>query len=484
MNTIKTEEKVQRGNSALAVKAGFWYVLSSFLVKGISFLTTPIFSRLMSKGDYGEFSNFASWEATLLVITSLEMYHTLTRAYYDFTEDYDKYVSTVTTLSCGVTLLFYVLFLCFKDFLLPVVSIPEQYIHLMFIALLFQSCKQVFLTRERTLYRYKSVAILTAVNLVIPTGIAIALVCLVPEGSRLSARLYGYYIPSAIIGACLAIPLILRGKSFRGSYIRYALKLSIPLCIQYLTAHLLTSTNTIIAKSMLGAEAAAVVSITSSTIHILTIFFNSVSGALTTWLMDNLEQKNSKRVRKDMMFYVALLAAVSIGVLLLAPEVVAILGGAKYKEAVPLIPYLSLGIFFQSVSSIFTITLTYDKNVVWTAVWTGIIAALSVVTKILLLNEVGLMVLAYTNAAAFMLMFFVNYILVRRAGYAQYMNMPKLLLVGLVVLVLTLGSTFLYSHRFVRYGFIAAFVVVVLVFVIMKRKLIIGFIRKAGRTKL
>ena len=38
-----------------ALKAGFWYTFSNFLIKGIAFLTMPIFTRIMSKYDIGVF---------------------------------------------------------------------------------------------------------------------------------------------------------------------------------------------------------------------------------------------------------------------------------------------------------------------------------------------------------------------------------------------------------------------------------------------
>ena len=68
---MSEEIKEKRGSTGLAVKAGLWYVISTFLVKGLSFITTPIFSRLLSKEAYGEFSNFASWQVLLLIITAI-----------------------------------------------------------------------------------------------------------------------------------------------------------------------------------------------------------------------------------------------------------------------------------------------------------------------------------------------------------------------------------------------------------------------------
>ena len=77
---MRKTNNTQRGNTAIAVRAGFWYVVSTVLFKGIAFISTPIFARLMSAEAYGEFSNYASWQATLLIITSAELYNTLSRA--------------------------------------------------------------------------------------------------------------------------------------------------------------------------------------------------------------------------------------------------------------------------------------------------------------------------------------------------------------------------------------------------------------------
>ena len=37
------------------LKSGVWYIFGNFLVKGIGFLTTPFFARLMTKEDVGDY---------------------------------------------------------------------------------------------------------------------------------------------------------------------------------------------------------------------------------------------------------------------------------------------------------------------------------------------------------------------------------------------------------------------------------------------
>lgn len=472
------QEKEKRGSASLALKAGFWYVISTFLVRGMGFLTTPIFSRLMSAEHYGEFSTYASWQAILVIIVGAELHNTVARAYYDFKDDFDQYVSTVTLASCALTTICYVLFLLGSKWLFKVVSIPEHLVHILFFTMMCQSCKSIYMARERTLYRYKSVAALSTFIVVVPTLIAVALVVLAEEHMRLDARIYGFYLPTALIGLACAVAMVVRGKRFNAKYLKYAFVLSLPLMVHYLTAHLLTSSNTIVTKAVLGAEAVAVISVASSANHILTIFLQAVSGALTTWLMDNLEQDNMKRARRGTLLYTGGIALMAIGVILLAPEVVWILGGAKYAQSTLLMPAMVTSALVQSVTTVFTIILTYKKRVAHTAIFTAVVAALCIVAKVYLLPVFGVQSVPYINIAAFGILFVINYVLVRKAGGAKAVNLKGIVLVLLAVMLVMFGSYFLYEHTALRYAIIAVFAVAFAAAAYVKRDLIKKIIKK------
>lgn len=453
--------KAARGDTRLAIKVGFWYVFTTFLTRGIAFITTPIFSRMMNKADYGEFSNYASWQATLLIVVSAELYNTLTRAYYDYKDNYDQYISSVTIGSCGLSVVFYLLFILSGKWIYNIVNIPPQYTHIMFFTLLCMSCRSIFLTRERTLYRYKSVALISVLGTLIPTMISVVLVSLASSPNKLSARVYGFYIPSSMVGLTCMMIMIFKGRTFKWEHIKYALKISLPLLVSYLTIYLLTSTNLIITKSLLGAEKTAIVSIATSVINILTILFHSVSGAITTWIMDNLEQNNYKKLYHEVFAFVAAISALSIFIILFAPEIVLILGGKAYSEAVILIPFLVLSVLLQTTSTVFTTILTYDKNVVKTAVYTGVVAVISIAVKVWLLPTFSLQVLSVINAVAFAVLFVVNYKLVRKAGYSQAINLKGYFIAIALAATFTFGSFFLYDHVLWRY--VAIFVLSIII---------------------
>ena len=57
MSVIKDKENY----SSKAIKAGVWYTISAVLLRSISIITTPIFTRLLSTEDYGVVTSFTSW---------------------------------------------------------------------------------------------------------------------------------------------------------------------------------------------------------------------------------------------------------------------------------------------------------------------------------------------------------------------------------------------------------------------------------------
>ena len=66
----RMDNSTKKRSSGVVLKAGIWYTVSNFVFRGMAFITTPVFTRLLTKGEYGDFSNFASWMSILVIITS------------------------------------------------------------------------------------------------------------------------------------------------------------------------------------------------------------------------------------------------------------------------------------------------------------------------------------------------------------------------------------------------------------------------------
>ena len=55
----------------LPAKAAIWFLICSFLQKGISVITTPIFTRLLTAAEYGQYNVFNSWFSIVNIFVSL-----------------------------------------------------------------------------------------------------------------------------------------------------------------------------------------------------------------------------------------------------------------------------------------------------------------------------------------------------------------------------------------------------------------------------
>ena len=72
MGTVKKIYAAYR-KFPIQVKASFWFLICAFLQKGISVITTPIFTRLLSASEYGKYSVFNSWLGIVGIFVSLNL---------------------------------------------------------------------------------------------------------------------------------------------------------------------------------------------------------------------------------------------------------------------------------------------------------------------------------------------------------------------------------------------------------------------------
>ena len=95
-----------KGDSNRSVlTSGLWFTISNFTMKTIGFITTPIFTRLMTKSEFGDFNNIQTWLMILMYVTSLNLEGSLVRASHEHKEDMDNYAFSMFGLSLTSTVI-------------------------------------------------------------------------------------------------------------------------------------------------------------------------------------------------------------------------------------------------------------------------------------------------------------------------------------------------------------------------------------------
>ena len=165
-------------NNGKALKSGIWYTFSNFLVRGIGLITTPIFTRLLTKAEFGAYNNYTSWLAIITIFVTLNLESTLISARFDYKEKFDEYIFSVLTLSTLSVAVWFVVFNVFGNTAESILGIQRPYINAMLLYLLCLPAINLFQARERYYYEYKKTVLVSLILSVGTAGISVALVLL------------------------------------------------------------------------------------------------------------------------------------------------------------------------------------------------------------------------------------------------------------------------------------------------------------------
>ena len=97
-------------------KASIWFLICAFLQKGISVLTTPIFTRLLTAAEYGQFNVFNSWLSILQIFISLNLsFGVYAQGLVKFSEDRYVFSSSMQGLSSILSVFWTIIYILFHN---------------------------------------------------------------------------------------------------------------------------------------------------------------------------------------------------------------------------------------------------------------------------------------------------------------------------------------------------------------------------------
>lgn len=460
-----------------AIKAGVWYTLSNTAISGISFLTIPVFARLLSVEDFGAYSNFTAWLSLLTILTTLNFYVTIARAKFDFSHKLDSYISSIQILGTICTGLCYAIVMIFQDFFTKLFSLDMVYIHVIFIYLLVYPSFQLLQAKHRQFMQYKSFVVLTALSVLSSVGCSLFLV--VALENQLLGRVVGYIAPLFLICLLVYIFNLIKGKSFVNlRYWRYALPIAVPLIPHVLSGNILGTSDQAIITFFCGPEQTAFYSIAYSCSLVVMMLGNSINQAWTPWLYEKLNVADYNSIRKASKKYLIIALASMSLLMLLSPEIVLLMGGYSYYGVSSIMPPVMLGCFFWCLYTHFVNIEIYEKKTLGISIRTLLAALVNLVLNVLLIPEFGYLAAAYTTLIGYVLLYLMHALSAKKLGATKYYDykfffMISGLAIGMMFLLLLVNDFLL-----LRIFFILLVAFFLVVWMVVKRKTIAYYVKK------
>lgn len=459
-----------------ALKSGAWYTICNFLVRGIGFISTPIFTRVLTQGDIGRFSNMLTWVSLLAIVTTFDLYASLSVARFDFKDELNEYVASNLVLSSTITIFFYGLFLLFGDNILKILGFSKLQLHISFIYLLLYPAIMMFQTQRQLEYAYKPIIIVTVTSAVGSTFIS--LICALVMQDKFLGRMVGYYIPAIIINLILYIYVLKKAKYLKLDYCKYGLKIAGPMVFHLIAGYILNSSDVIMIRNLRGDEETALYSISYACAAIIQILWSSVNGAWSPWSIEKMQKKELSTLTKAARPFVAFFAFIVFGCVLIAPEILYVMGGESYIVAKYVIPPVMIGYLFQFLYSLYVNIEFYLKKQMFIALGTIIAAATNLVLNLIFIPKYGFIAAAYTTLFSYAILFIIHFVLTtigmkKKKWYDDMYNiMIAVLAMGVVFI-----STILYNVDIIRYILLLIITLVVIILLIVFRKGILSAIK-------
>lgn len=453
------EAKIKYSSLPVQVRAALWFLVCSFFQKGISSITAPIFTRILSAEEYGRFSVFNSWKDIISIFITLQISSGVyMQGLTKFTERKQEYASSMQGLVLLLVALWTAVYLSARDFWNGMFSLTTVQMLAMLLVIWTSSAFGLWSGMQRFEFKYRRLVLLTMLVSVAQPVFGIFLV--LHSEDKVTARILGLAAVELIPYGFLAISQIINGKKlYIGQFWRHALVFSIPLIPHCLSQTVLNSSDRIMIEKMVGSGEAGIYSLAYSIALLMTFFTSALNQTLEPWRYA--KQKAGKQEDIAGLCYPTLIfvAGISLVLIAFAPEIVNIFAPAEYHDAIWVIPPVCMSTYFTFSYGYFASFEFYFEKTIGIAISTVVAAGLNIVLNYIFIEWFGYYAAGYTTLFCYIVYAACHYLAMRKIcrdslGGKKVYSLKKLLTVSGAFLALGFAIQLTYFNNTIRYAVI------------------------------
>ena len=405
INTIK--EKWNK--IPLTVKVSTSYAICSILQKCLSFITLPLFTRLLTTEQYGQYTIYSSWQGILMIFLTLNLaYGSFQTAMVKFEDRRSEYITSIQGICILLSVIFLALYLPFREMWNQLFELPTLFVLIMVSEIIFTTATQLWMERNRFEFKYKSVVAITLLTSILSPVLAYVLVSCTEEKGY--ARIIGYASINVIVGLIVFIQNTKRGKKlFNKEFWKYALGFNIPLLAYYLSQVIFNQSDRIMISHMTGTGEAAMYGVAYNLAMILTFVLNAINGSYVPWMYGKIKKGRGIENKQISIVLIILMGLMILCVIWFAPEIILIMAGKKYEAAIYVVAPVAMSLLLLFYCQLFiNVEFYYEekKMLVYGSVGAAI---LNIVLNYFLIPLFGFVAAGYTTLASYIVFALSNY---------------------------------------------------------------------------
>lgn len=459
----------------IQVRASLWFLICNFLQKAVAVISTPVFTRLLSTEQYGEYNVFQSWLGIITVIVTLNMSAgVFLQGMVKFDHDAKVYASTMQGLNLALCTAWTVVYFLFHGFFNELFNLNTMQMCFMLVIIWTSAVFQFWSTEQRVNNCYKLLVGLTLIVMLAQPALGVVLVLLSEGQYKATARILGILIVNLAAYTWCFFAQMRRGKKFYSKkYWLYALKFNLPLVPHYLSQTVLYSSDRIMISRYIGDDAAGIYSLAFSVAALMTMFNSALNQTLGPWVYRKIKERRAQEIAKVEYTSMLIIAAANLLLILLAPEAIAVFAPPAYSDAKWVVPPVALGMFFMFMYDMFAAFQFYFEKTLFIMSASLVGAALNVVLNYFFLSprwlDLGYVSAGYTTLICYILYALGHYVCMRMVcrkhldGVRVY-DLKILLSVSTAVVMAGLLLSTTYELPVLRFSLVGVLVVLLIIF--------------------
>lgn len=434
----------------IQAKASMWFLICSFLQKGIAFITTPIFTRILTTEEYGVYNVFSSWMGIVTTFITLNLAAGVyTQGLVKFKDERNTFSSSLQGLTLTLCVIWSIVYFTTPTFWNRLFSLSTVQMVAMLITIWTSTVFNFWSTEQRVSLRYKRlVGITILVSIVQPT---VAIFAVIHSEDKVTARVLSVAFIQLVVYTGFFFSQMLRGKKFFiKKFWLYAISFNLPLVPHYLSQTVLTSADRIMVDSMVGASEAGIYSLAYSISNIMMLFNAALLQTLNPWIYQKIRDREENDIAR--IAYAALICIGFLNILLIAfaPEVLKLFAPATYNGALQVIPPVAMSVFFVFSYSLFADFEFYYKKTIFIMMASIAGALLNIVLNYIFIGIFGYVAAGYTTLVCYIIYAVSHYCCMIRVcdekmGGVRVYDSKKLITISSTFV--GIGFLFLFSYR-------------------------------------
>lgn len=396
------------------------YMVGNLTLNFLSVLSAPLFVRLMTTEEYGLAAVYFTWVSILSNIISLRVDGTVQNARSEYGEkNLRAYCSSVLSLVFLVSIALLLVCAGIAMVVPEFAGMASEYWVLAVATAFFLGCsnvRMIYFTVKRDATGNLLVSLLLAVAQIV---CSVAFLMFV-DWNGFTSRVVGYSLPTIAIGLTILAYFLFKGRVLWDKrYWSFCLNLSIPLIFSGISYLVINQCDRLIINDLLGAAAAGIYSFAYSSALPISVMSSSLNTAWTPEYFDYMDRDDAASLSEHADRYMRNMTLIAMGLMLVSPEVLKILGTEEYYEGIWLVPLVVLAYYFQFLYTWPVNAKFYYKKTKSIAIATCGSAAVNIVLCYVLIPMFGMVGAALSSALAFVLLFLAHHISAARSldGY-------------------------------------------------------------------